>query len=705
MATITVNYDQTRLDNIVDTLGRVIEFNYDNDWLSSITQVWNDNTPSELTHTWATFTYANLTIDTNFTGFTVSGPADNSVIKVLTKVTLDDNNRHLPLSINYDTSNTTGVTAVSAVTLAYDGAGNRTSMTDGSGTHAYHYDAQSRLDWEERTFSAIQNSPTYRLSYLYNLGGMLEKVTDEFSGNSISTTLDKTGRPTDVDGNAGSGNESFAADILYRASGAVREMDFGNGLSLSYGYNARWMVTSYAVGTFAGANYQYYSDGKVKFADVLTFDWDEIKDRAYSYDFSGRLAEAYTGAEARDVRDNTTGATPDGSYRRTYAYDQWDNMTSDSGRYWARETPTLATYGTDNRVAGWSYDPEGNVESRNEDAPLGLVFYAATTYTYDAVGRQAQTGQSSTFNVDGDLVARTMLNTQIYDGDGQMVAYILGVTTTVNSNPPSNTAETTYLLRSSAMGGSVVSEYGPNGWKTTHIFAGAERIGEFNKTENGQTRSVWRHVDPVTGDTVNTVVAGTSIGHTTFDPLGVSMGDSDPFPADGSGDNDGLIPNLGLPTDKGGASPIPMEDSGLRCMLDGIMLPCGFIRGQTSVQCPQNDCGPRQVIYQGEKVWAHFQSFVDDYSGFIPATARYTGEGNIAPIGSNDPPKLTGRRRDTNLAMMNGAQDEAVLALRGHQSDYRNTRPRRIGRDERSGLIDDAIALLEKNGCEAALNP
>ena len=89
---ITINYTTSgRIDTVIDTLGRSIKFNYDaNGWLTSITQIWNQNQPSQVTHNWATFDYTNTTIQTNFTGLTLNGPSNGSTIKTVSKVTLAD---------------------------------------------------------------------------------------------------------------------------------------------------------------------------------------------------------------------------------------------------------------------------------------------------------------------------------------------------------------------------------------------------------------------------------------------------------------------------------------------------------------------------------------------------------------------------------------------------------------------------------------
>ena len=83
---------------ITDTLGRVINFNYDGyDNLLSITQTWNGQT-----HQWATFGYGSVYIGYNFSGLTSYGP-DGSYITVLTQVGLPGGSRY-----NFEYNNTYG---------------------------------------------------------------------------------------------------------------------------------------------------------------------------------------------------------------------------------------------------------------------------------------------------------------------------------------------------------------------------------------------------------------------------------------------------------------------------------------------------------------------------------------------------------------------------------------------------------------------
>jgi len=85
---LTINYNaNAQISSIVDTLGRIITFNYVNDYLDSITQTWNGQT-----HVWATFGYGNLYFSTNFPGMSYMGP--QGYITVLTQVGLADGTRY-----------------------------------------------------------------------------------------------------------------------------------------------------------------------------------------------------------------------------------------------------------------------------------------------------------------------------------------------------------------------------------------------------------------------------------------------------------------------------------------------------------------------------------------------------------------------------------------------------------------------------------
>jgi YD repeat-containing protein len=91
---ITINHDEYGvLRTVTDTLGRVVTVYYDGElYPTSIKQTWKDNNGqgSNVTHTWATFTYTTQEIKTNFNSTAIPnnyGPPNETVLKVLEKVT------------------------------------------------------------------------------------------------------------------------------------------------------------------------------------------------------------------------------------------------------------------------------------------------------------------------------------------------------------------------------------------------------------------------------------------------------------------------------------------------------------------------------------------------------------------------------------------------------------------------------------------
>ena len=102
---ISINRNELgRISAIVDTLGRVITFNYDsNANLLSITQAWNGQ-PS---HQWVSFGWGTRTMQSNFSGAAVVGTANGNVLPVITQVALNDTSH-----FTFDYNNSLQVSAI-----------------------------------------------------------------------------------------------------------------------------------------------------------------------------------------------------------------------------------------------------------------------------------------------------------------------------------------------------------------------------------------------------------------------------------------------------------------------------------------------------------------------------------------------------------------------------------------------------------------
>jgi YD repeat-containing protein len=465
------------------------------------------------------------------------------------------NSRHLVTGIVYTPSS--GVTPTATVGYGYDAAGNRTSMTDGFGSKTYSYNQLSQMMSETRTFA--DPSPPYlnasfTLSYDYNLGGQLKKITDP-TNTTINYGFDLSGRLNAVTGSDSlyAGVSDYASNFQYRASGATKHLDYGNSLKLDLSYNNRLQASEYDLKTSAGSfvmgqQYQYYGDGRISASTDLT---NSNLNRGYGYDQAGRLASG-----------NTANGSLYGPYSQTYNYDAWDNMNSRSWRtfyynqYCHCMVPTTnyssSTY-TNNRntTTGWNYDADGRLIGSSDNGVNSVT----------------------TFDGAGELIASTRpgrTTSQGLDGDGHRVKW-------VENNV------TTYHLRSSALGGYTIVELDQYGNKLRgYVYDGGEEIA---KQESGQVLWGQRDVSGASMRLTNSTGAVTSRIET--DPLETQVSDSSAYNYNGGGSGYGLNPNgfYGDPT---------MPNMG--CRQDGFEADCNKVMRDLSegiaVQCPNNNCSP-----------------------------------------------------------------------------------------------------------------
>jgi len=414
-----------------------------------------------------------------------------------------NNNRGLVTSISYGAPY--GVAATAAVGFGYDGAGNRTSMSDGLGSVVYNYDSLSRLTSESRTFNGVG---TYALNYQYNLANDLTSIADPF-GATLYYGFDSTGRLNSVTGSGYSAVTQFASNMQYRAWGGLKAVTYDGTRSLAISHNSRMNPNSFRIvgqNYTAGSEYQYYADGEISYSHDLT---DNRFDRSYSYDHVARLTSSFTGSEARG------GNVADGPYRQTYGYDSWGNLNQRTGRDWSHNSaPVSFNYDSStNRNSQWQYDAEGNV-----------VGQGTSHYSYDANGQQVGTSQT------GGSTA-----SQAFDGDGFQVR---------NSYP----GWVGYTLRSSALNGAVVAELNGQGqaWRS-FIYANGQVLAE---QDDVYPQVVWKHRSPSNNSEFVSLTSSTGASRLhEYDPMGTEFGDDDPYLNGGNGDYGDWTRGQGVPSD------------------------------------------------------------------------------------------------------------------------------------------------------------
>jgi YD repeat-containing protein len=416
------------------------------------------------------------------------------------------------------------------IALSYDAVGNRTLMTDQTGTSTYQYNELARLTAETRTLAGT----TYTLSYQYNLGGQLKKMT--YPGNmSINYSYDGIGRLTAVTGSDTlyQGLTQYASGFSYRASDARKTMTDGANRTSTTSYDPRLRPLAYQIdGGIVDQSYDYYNDGSLRFVHNLS---DSNFDRFYEHDQSGRLTYATTGGTAR----GGIGAVP---YHETFVYNAWNDTTSRFTETWSQhEFADVGTF-TNGRRDGWGYEADGNIKTID-----------TRTYNYDAAGnRVLMAGQL--WSGSNYFPSNT---TNAYDGDGQRVEEVLSWPSPF----------TTRYLRSSVLEGNIAQEINSAGQTITYVYL---PDGTQLSTLSGFPK--WRHETPAGTGLYENDQNG-FVKRVEFDPVRANVGLTAPTSPDTNGGDGDLGGNHnGGPSDSRFSD---MANPAAGCYsVGGVDLPC-----------------------------------------------------------------------------------------------------------------------------------
>ena len=459
------NNARDQITQIVQAGDRVRSFGYD-----GYGRLGNRTTPEQ-----GTTTYSYFADDTVQTVTDARGASQ----------TFSYNGRHLPMNITFGVP--AGVAATANVSFLYDAAGNRTWMADGYGSSSYTYDTFSRMTNEWRYINDLGN--WYGLTYDYTIGGALSGVTNPW-GARVGYSFNQEGELTAATAGTGGyqGVSNYINSVSYRASGAPKQVDYGNGRSLFAAYDNRMRLTTWDVNGVLGYDYNYdYFNNRTSRVSYARNRYDSTLDRSYEYDHVGRLIISHSGAEARAAAFSGEWNPKDGPFSLGFEYDVWGNMTRRFG--WggevqggaADQTSEILYSYANNRRNGFGYDAAGNLTT-----DLGQ------TFTYDAVGSQTYASYMSVW--------------QGHDGDG------LRVKKTENG-------AISYSLRSTMLGGKVVAEiwdWGQGyGWARGYVYAGEQLVA---LQESGSV--YWAHQDPINKSQRITDTAGNTVAAIELDPWG-----------------------------------------------------------------------------------------------------------------------------------------------------------------------------------------
>jgi YD repeat-containing protein len=502
--------------------------------------------------------------------------ADDSIQQIIdprgaiTTYTYNDP-RGLLTQISYDPPATpptyTTIPDTPTVNFTYDAAGNRISMTDGTGSTSYSYDELSRLKSETKTFTGLTGN--FTISYDYQLSGKLKSITDPF-GAVVNYNDDKAGRTTSITGSNFLDVATYAGNIKYRAFGSVKEMTYGSSDNsvVSYQFNNRLQISSYQStstvqtgGYVRRATYEYFNDSKIKNVDNLI---DSGFDQTYKFDFMGRLTSNGFGMKANNQNEQVQ------TYSQTIGYDAFGEMTSRLTGVWGGGDGFYASYINGRKQnSNEIYDASGNIVDKTTSSTV------YDRWKFDAAGRLVESAtrwyqgapQQTSFD-------RTQTITNNFDGNGNLVKRVearVSQQVYPPNLPPYTTNKTEYYVRSSVLN-KVLTELDGQGAKiVTHVYTGESALAE----QRGSTEVYWKHEDIITGSYQKIKRDGASPGtidppaSVELEPLGGIVPQNDPNISDEMG---GIL----NPADYRFGGDVHRPEFG--CQLDYSPISCNLLR-------------------------------------------------------------------------------------------------------------------------------
>lgn len=385
-----------------------------------------------------------------------------------------------------------------AVTYSYDAYGARSAMTDGQGSTSYTYNSYRQLQSESRTFTGL-NSKTYKLNYTYNQGDQVTRVNyygesvekDENEELQTTVLINKNinyaynavgalgGIGTNLIGTDANNTTNVLNTVTFRASGALKQLNYGNGRRLTMGYDDnRNQPTSMVV-------------------DRTNNSSDKVVDYAYQYyDANGKnnnrirqitdnIDTAYTTGYLYDDYNRLTSATAS-AFSRSYGYDPFGNITNFNGvtlNYATNSSGAPATnrLSTDSASNSYTYDAAGNMTAG-----------AGQSYSYDGANRLKEVGSGGA-NVYG------------YDGDGKRVKKTEG-------------GATVFYVYSSKLGQSVM-EVTASSIQRAYVYSKNKMVA----MQGTDGQFYWLHTDHLNNSRAMTDANGNLAYKGHFDPYGQAL--------------------------------------------------------------------------------------------------------------------------------------------------------------------------------------
>lgn len=332
--------------------------------------------------------FDNLVEHTDFAGFT-------------TTFTYDDRNRVTSIVADPTHPSLALAHAPAHITLTYfpDGQVDTRSIFNAVGT-ALHMES---FTYDERGRRTLKTTSTGTLTYTHFDDNLVETVrSDAPNGLDVAYAYDAAGRLTTLtDLRSATGGATYD----YDANGNLLETRYGNGTRHRYTYDARNRLIDLRVEDSGGTLYQGFAYTLNPRGDRNRVEQADGRVHTYTYDDLYRL-----------TREEISG----GVGNLDYALDRNGNRTSRTST--VAGLPSQAfTYDSNNRLAGDTYDGNGNTVTSTRVPPL-----SQGTDTYDfrnrLIRRTQPGGKTIDFLYDADGIR---IRKVVDDGSGAVVRNFL----------------------------------------------------------------------------------------------------------------------------------------------------------------------------------------------------------------------------------------------------------------------------------------
>ena len=386
--------------------------------------------------------------------------------------------------------------AVAGATVTLSGAASGTTTTNGGGQFSfgnlqggtytltptlagYVFNPSSityndlQKSWTNANFTALpplQTTFDKNVNYTYNTVGALSGVGTNLIGTDPNNTT------------------NVINGLQFKAFGAIRQLNYGNGLQLTMGYNANrqqpitMKVGPNGTGNIIDYTYEYYdaSGNNNNRIRKITDGVDSAYTTEYSYDQWNRLTAATAPA-----------------YGRSYSYDAWGNLraAATSGiappLYTLNYAQNATTAPATNRIQ--SVTENGQLQAFYYDNAGNMTAGDGMTYAYDAANRLTSVNNGA-------------LGQYGYDGEGMRVKKVEG-------------GGTVWYVRSSKLGNTAF-EVTSVGVQRAYVYSGQ---GKLLAEQASDGQFYWMHSNHLHSARALTDTQGSLVYKGQFDPHGQAL--------------------------------------------------------------------------------------------------------------------------------------------------------------------------------------